>query len=76
MTQDEKWMLKYNEVVVFIETNHRNPSRHRLEEHDMLNWVKQQKKLMNAGALEGQRLMMFNELLALGEKYKRINQYQ
>ena len=34
MTQDEKWMLKYNEVVVFIETNHRNPSRHRLEEHD------------------------------------------
>ena len=26
--------------------NHRNPSRHRIEEHDMLNWVKQQRKLM------------------------------
>ena len=31
---------------------------------------------MNAGALEGQRLMMFNDLLGLGEKYKRVNQYQ
>ena len=40
MTQDERWMAKYNEVVEFIETNHRNPSRHRIEEHDMLNWLK------------------------------------
>ncbi|MBR4644402.1 MAG: hypothetical protein IKO73_04515 [Bacteroidaceae bacterium] len=35
-----------------------------------------QKKLMNAGALEGQRLKMFNKLLALGGRYKRVNQYQ
>ena len=28
MTQDEKWLLKYNEVVVFIENNKRNPSKH------------------------------------------------
>lgn len=39
MTQDEKWMAKYQEVVGFIEANHRNPSKYRLEEHDMLNWV-------------------------------------
>ena len=31
---------------------------------------------MNAGTLEGQRLKLFNELLGLGEKYKRVNQYQ
>ena len=37
MTQDERWMLKYNEVMDFVETNHRNPSRHRLDDHDMLN---------------------------------------
>lgn len=36
MTQDERWMLKYNEVMDFVETNHRNPSRHRLDDHDML----------------------------------------
>ena len=24
MTQEERWMSRYNEVVSFIETNHRN----------------------------------------------------
>ena len=47
MTQDERWNLRYQEVMDFIETNHRNPSKHRIEEHDMLNWVKQQRKLHN-----------------------------
>jgi len=40
MTQDERWTLKYNEVVEFINTNHRNPSRHRIEDHDYLNWLR------------------------------------
>ena len=55
MTQDEKWMIRYDEVVGFIEANHRNPSKHRVEEHLMLNWVKQQRKLMNAGKLKPER---------------------
>lgn len=75
MTQDEKWMLKYNEVVEFIETNHRNPSKHRIEEHDMLNWMKHQRKVMNAGELKEPRLSKFKELLELSERYKRKNQY-
>ena len=50
----------------FMEKNHRNPSKYVDAERGLRNWVKQQKKLMNAGALEGQRLKMFNELLALG----------
>lgn len=51
MTQDERWLTKYNEVLDFIESNHRNPSRHRIEEHDMLNWHKATRKKMNAGEL-------------------------
>ena len=43
MTQDERWEIRYKEVKGFIEENHRNPSKHRIEEHDMLNWVKQQR---------------------------------
>ena len=31
MTQEERWLAKYNEVVEFIETSHRNPSRHHIE---------------------------------------------
>ena len=76
MTQDERWIAKYNEVVEYINTNHHNPSRHRIEEHDMLNWVKANRKRMNAGELKESRLSMFKELLLLVEENKRKNQYQ
>ena len=75
MTQDEKWLLKYNEVVGFVETNHRNPSKHRIEEHDMLNWVKANRKALNAGKMKPERVEKFKELLALMEEYKRVNQW-
>ena len=75
MDQETRWLTRYNEVKTFIEINKRNPSKYVDSERGLRNWVKQQKKLMNAGALEGQRLMMFNELLRLGEKYKHVNQY-
>lgn len=76
MTQDERWLTRYNEVMEFIEANHRNPSRHRLEEHNMLNWLKATRKRMNAGELKKERLELFQKLLELGERYKRVNQYQ
>ena len=76
MTQEERWLTRYNEVVDFIESNHRNPSRHRIEEHDMLNWVKQQRKLVNAGALKPERMEPFNKLMELMERYRRKNQYE
>ena len=76
MTQDERWMIRYNEVMSFIEINLRNPSRHRIVEHDMLNWLKANRKRMNAGELKESRLSMFKELLLLVEENKRKNQYQ
>lgn len=76
MTQDERWLTKYNEVMEFMETNHRNPSRHRIEEHNQLNWIKANRKLLNAGELKETRLTIFKELLALSELYKRKNQYE
>lgn len=76
MTQDERWLAKYNEVMDFLESNHRNPSRHRIEEHDMLNWMKHNRKLMNAGELKENRVAIFQKLLELGERYRRKNQYQ
>lgn len=76
MTQDEKWMVRYQEVKSFIETNHRNPSRHRIEEHDMLNWLKANRKHLNAGNLKQEREDLFKELLSLIEEHKRKNQYE
>ncbi len=75
MTQDELWQQKYQEVVAFIETNHCNPSKHRIEEHLMLNFIKHNRKLLNTGKMKADRIEKFKELLALGEKYKRVNQY-
>lgn len=76
MTQDEKWQAKYNEVVEFINFNHRNPSKHRIEEHNMLNWLKANRKLLNAGALKPERVEAFKRLLELVEQNKRVNQFQ
>ena len=76
MDQETRWFTRYQEVMEFIETNHRNPSKHRLEEHDMLNWLKQQRKLHNAGKLKPERVERFRKLLELVELYKRKNQYQ
>jgi len=76
MTQDERWQVRYNEVVNFIETNRRNPSKHRIEEHDMLNWVKANRKTLNAGKMKPERAERFKELLALMEQYRRKNQYE
>lgn len=76
MTQDERWLAKYNEEMDFLESNHRNPSRHRIEEHVMLNWLKATRKKMNAGELKEERVEMFQKLLEIGEKYKRVNQYK
>ena len=76
MTQDERWMAKYNEVKEFIECEHRNPSKYRLEEHDMLNWIKHNRKLLNAGTLKAERIELFTQLLSKMENNKRVNQYQ
>lgn len=76
MTQDEVWMKKYQEVMTFIETNHRNPSRHNPEERGLyLNWLKQNRKMLNAGKMKEERVALFLKLLELGEKYKHVNQY-
>ena len=77
MTQDEKWLVKYNEVKGFTETNHRNPSKHNPEERlKYYNWLKHNKKLYNSGELKGERMDKFKELLELSENNKHKNQYQ
>ena len=76
MTQDERWNLRYEEVMAFIESNHRNPSKHRTEEHDMLNWLKANRKRMNAGELKPERVEAFKRLLAMMEQYRKKNQWE
>lgn len=76
MTQEERWMMRYEELTGFIKANHRNPSKYKIEEHDMLNWLKANRKALNAGKLKGKRVEPFRKLLAIMEAYKRKNQYE
>ena len=75
MTQEERWQERYEEVAGFIKANHRNPSKHRIEEHDMLNWVKANRKVMNAGKMKPERVEKFERLMEMMEENKRVNQW-
>ena len=76
MTQEERWIVRYNEVKGFLEENHRNPSKYVAEDRDMLNWLKANRKAMNAGKMKLERVEKFKELLAMTEQYRRKNQYE
>ena len=76
MTQDEKWLANWREVMDFMESNKRRPSKFIPEERGMRSWWKHQQKLVNAGELKEDRVELFNKLLEVGEKYKHVNQYQ
>lgn len=75
MTQDERWQSQYDQMMAFMETNHRRPSKHRIEEHNMLNWFKSNKKLIAKGDYPPGRLEKFNRLMEIADKYRRLNQY-
>lgn len=76
MTQGERWIEKYNEVVAFIETNKRNPSKHSDEERGKyLNWLKHN-RMYAAGEMKEERVEAFKKLVELSERYRRKNQYE
>ena len=75
MTQDERWILSWQAVMDFMKTNKRRPSKFVDEERGLRNWWKHQQKLLNAGELKEERVALFKELLDVGEKYRRVNQY-
>lgn len=76
MTQDEVWKKNYNEVMSFITENGRNLSKYNLEERRLYTWLKHQRKVMNAGEMKEERIIPFEKLLELSERYRRKNQYE
>lgn len=57
MKQDEKWQARYNDVMTFIETNKRNPSKCDAEERgEYYTWLKHNRKQMNAGIMKPERV--------------------
>ncbi len=42
----------------------------------MLNFIKHNRKLLNAGKMKADWIEKLNELLGLGKRYRRKNQYE
>ena len=76
MDQETRWLANYHEVKTFIETNRRNLSKYDLEERRLYTWLKHNRKILNANGVAEPRLSLFRELMEVGERYKRKNQYQ
>ena len=68
-------MRRYQEVVEFMEREHRKPSKYYPEEKLMFHFIHHNKKLYNTGAMKGDRVEAFERLLVMCERYKRVNQY-
>lgn len=52
MTQDERWLAQWKEVMDFMEANKKRPSKFVDEERGMRNWWKHLHKLFNNGELK------------------------
>lgn len=76
MTQEERWLAKYNEIMAFMAENHRRPSKYYLEERNNWNWMRHQQKLMGKGEMKEERVEMYKELMVLMEENKHVNQYK
>lgn len=59
MTQDERWMVRYNEVKAFIEDNKRRPSKYSPEERNAWNWLRHTQKQYGSGELKAERVRVY-----------------
>ena len=75
MTQSERWLANWQEIMDFMQAHKRRPSKYVPEEKLMHHWWKHQQKLMNADELRPERVDLFRKLLEVGERYKRVNQW-
>lgn len=75
MTQDERWELMYSRLKAYMEKKKRRPSKYVAEDHQMLEWLKYQKKRLARGAMPAGRQERFRQLLELDASVRRVNQY-
>lgn len=68
MTQGERWLTKYNEIMAFMAENHRSPSKYNPEEHDNWNWLRHTQKQFGTGVLKPEREEMFKKVVGDGRE--------
>lgn len=75
MTHDERWMSMWQSYMDFMKENGRRPSKYKPEERTLVNWLKHNRKLVNKGEFPESRKKFLDELLQMGERLHRVNQW-
>ena len=75
ISHERRWELNFDTIKQFIKTNKCLPSKYRIEEHQMLNWIKYNKKLIAQGKLAPERQKKFEKLMAEATVFHKLNQY-
>lgn len=73
--RDIRWTAKWQAIIDFMRTNHRNPSKHKDDERFMVEWIKCNRKARRRGAMNDyrkERMRLLEEFRAL---LVRPNQY-
>ena len=75
VSQDKRWEQNFAALKQFIEKNKCLPSKHRIEDHRLLNWLKYNRKLVARDKLSPERQARFEQLLAASVGFHKLNQY-
>lgn len=73
--RDMKWKQHCEEVKRYVSTRNRRPSKYKVDDHRMVNWIKFNRKLYNQGRMSEERRRIFEQLLSLLDKVKHVNQH-
>lgn len=73
---DNRWNENYEKVWEFVNKNRRFPSRHHIEEHAMLNWMKYNHKMFAKDKMTPERAERFKKLRDFVHQFHTVNQYR
>lgn len=76
VSQGERWNRMWQAFMDYMEKYKHRPSKHHAEDLKLYHWFKHNKKLLNRGLLQDDRIDRFKLLLKDDAVYRRVNQHQ
>lgn len=73
--QDMNWLVMYDQIMDYMEKNHRRPSKYYIEDRQMFNWIKYNRRRYHRGLMSEKYREKFEIYLETAKKYYRINQF-
>ena len=65
------WKMHYNELKAYVAVHHHFPDKHKVEFRGLLNWAKYTRKKINAGTLQEEQRVLFEDFIASQNIHKQ-----